>query len=661
MAARERLGPHGPLAKVLPGYEPREEQLRMADAVERALRESGTLLIEAGTGTGKSLAYLVPAAESAQRVVISTATKALGEQLVEKDIPTIRRLGLHPDVTLVKGLSNYVCKRRLEEYRQSIVTGAVAPEHGIDRILDWVERTETGDRSDLPSLPEDAAVWREVTSSSDTRIGAKCRFYEECFVTKMRRAAEASQIIVTNHHLFCADLALRNGFSGAQALPDYDAIIFDEAHALEDVATEFFGVRLTRTRVDTLVRDADRALRAAGFFVDRSREQSVLRTLMQLSSGALRLFSSIPRSTGRLLLQASMRRGEFDDGARLLMEGLDGLLGHVRDFVGSSDQLLSVSRRAATLKESLQTILDEESQTHVAFAEPDARGGGAIGASPVEIGPLMKERLWSRKGAVILASATLSTGGDFAFIRQRLGMPEDTAEHSLPSPFDYGEQAGLYIPRNLPEPREDRWLDAACAEIKKLIAITGGGAFVLCTSVRVMRALYDALRDAWAFPTWVQGQLPKRVLLDRFRAAHDGVLFATSSFWEGVDVPGRALRLVIIDKLPFDAPNDPVTGARIARLIEQGIKPFEALQVPAAALALKQGFGRLIRTRKDVGIVAILDRRIVTRGYGKTLIASLPPASRLSSLDEVRAFWTMADARSAPDEAPSDEAPWETP
>ncbi len=257
----------------------------MADAVERALRESGTLLIEAGTGTGKSLAYLVPAAESAQRVVISTATKALGEQLVEKDIPTIRRLGLHPDVTLVKGLSNYVCKRRLEEYRQSIVTGAVAPEHGIDRILDWVERTETGDRSDLPSLPEDAPVWREVTSSSDTRIGAKCRFYEECFVTKMRRSAEASQIIVTNHHLFCADLALRNGFSGAQALPDYDAIIFDEAHALEDVATEFFGVRLTRTRVDTLVRDADRALRAAGFFVDRSREQSVLRTLMQLSSG----------------------------------------------------------------------------------------------------------------------------------------------------------------------------------------------------------------------------------------------------------------------------------------------------------------------------------------------------------------------------------------
>ncbi|MBK6536150.1 MAG: hypothetical protein IPF99_43430 [Deltaproteobacteria bacterium] len=219
MAARERLGPHGPLAKVLPGYEPREEQLRMADAVERALRESGTLLIEAGTGTGKSLAYLIPAAASAQRVVVSTATKALGEQLVEKDIPTIRRLGLHPDVTLVKGLSNYVCKRRLEEYRQSIVTGAVAPEHGIDRILDWVERTETGDRSDLPSLPEDAPVWREVTSSSETRIGAKCRFYDECFVTRMRRSAEASQIIVTNHHLFCADLALRNGFSGAQALP----------------------------------------------------------------------------------------------------------------------------------------------------------------------------------------------------------------------------------------------------------------------------------------------------------------------------------------------------------------------------------------------------------------------------------------------------------
>lgn len=655
MAARARLDRNGPLAKVLPGYEPREEQLRMADAVERALTDGTTLLVEAGTGTGKSLAYLVPAAESTQRVVISTATKALGEQLVEKDIPTVRRLGLHPDVTLVKGLSNYVCRRRLEEYRQAIVVGAVAPEQGIDRILEWVEHTETGDRSDLPSLPEDAPVWREVTSSSDTRIGAKCRFYDDCFVTKMRRAAEASQLIVTNHHLFCADLALRNGFSGAAALPDHDAIIFDEAHALEDVATEFFGVRITRARVETLVRDADRALRAAGFFVDRSREQAVLRTLMQLSAGALRLFSALPRSNGRLLLQASMRRGEFGEGAQLLAEGIDGLLAHVRDFVGTSEQLLSVSRRTATLKESLATVLDEASQTHVAFAEPDARGGGAVGASPVEIGPLMKERLWSRRGAVVLASATLSTGGDFAFIRHRLGVPDEAAEESLPSPFDYGEQAGLYIPRNLPEPRDERWLDEATAEIRRLVAITRGGAFVLCTSVRVMRALHEALKDDWPYATWVQGQMPKRVLLDRFRAAQDGVLFATSSFWEGVDVPGHALRLVIIDKLPFDAPNDPVTGARIARLTEQGLKPFEALQVPAAALALKQGFGRLIRTRRDVGIVAILDRRIVTKGYGKTLLASLPPASRLSSLDEVRAFWSMVGAPHEPAAEPAAE------
>lgn len=656
MAARERLDRNGPLAKVLPGYEPREEQLRMADAVEHALREGTPLLVEAGTGTGKSLAYLVPAAESSQRVVISTATKALGEQLVEKDIPTIRRLGLHPDVTLVKGLSNYVCRRRLEEYRQAIVVGAVAPEQGIDRILDWVEHTETGDRSDLPSLPEDAPVWREVTSSSETRIGAKCRFYDDCFVTKMRRAAESSQIIVTNHHLFCADLALRNGFSGAAALPDHDAIIFDEAHALEDVATEFFGVRLTRARVDTLVRDADRALRAAGFFVDRSREQAVLRTLMQLSAGALRLFSALPRSSGRLLLQPAMRRGEFGEGAQTLQEGIDSLLEHVRDFVGTNDLLLSVSRRAATLKESLRTVLDEESQTHVAFAEPDARGGGAVGASPVEIGPLMQERLWTRRGAVILASATLSTGGDFAFIRQRLGIPADAAEHSLPSPFDYGEQAGLYIPRSLPEPRDDAWLDAASAEIRRLVDVTRGGAFVLCTSLRAMRALHDNLKDTWHYATWVQGQMPKRVLLERFRAARDGVLFATSSFWEGVDVPGHALRLVIIDKLPFDAPNDPVTGARIQRLTEQGLKPFEALQVPAAALALKQGFGRLIRTRKDVGIVAILDRRIVTKGYGKTLLASLPPASRLSSLEEVRAFWTMVGG--APDTEEIQEDPF---
>jgi len=649
MAARDLLDAQGALARVLPGYEARSEQLQMTDAVERALQRGGALLVEAGTGTGKSLAYLVPAAASNLRVVVSTATKALGEQLIEKDIPTVHRLGLHPDVTLVKGLSNYVCLRRLEEHRQQVATGAVAPTMGLDRVLDWVERSETGDRAELDRIPEDAPVWREVLSSSETRIGPKCRFYEQCFVTKMRRRAEASQIIITNHHLFCADLALRGGNSGAQALPDYDAVIFDEAHALEDVATEFFGVRLTRARVETLVRDADRALRASGFFVDRSRESALVRTMVALSSGAVRLFAALPRagSGGRVLLTAPMLGGEFGAGAQQLLDGLETLAGHLRDFVGTNDTLLSVARRTATLTESVRLVMQTDSPTHVTFAEPEARGGGAIGASPVEVGPLLAERLWSRRGAVVMTSATLSAGGDFGFVRHRLGVPTDAAELTLPSPFDFGAQAGLYIPRRLPEPRDPAWLDAAAEEIARLVAITAGGAFVLCTSVRVMRALHDLLRDAWRYPTFLQGQAPKRALLERFRDAGDGVLFATLSFWEGVDVPGQALRLVIMDKLPFEAPNDPVTSARIARLTAQGHDPFDAFQVPAAALTLKQGFGRLVRTRRDVGVVAILDRRLVTRRYGQTLLASLPPAARLDSLDDVRAFW-MGLARDEP-------------
>ncbi len=646
MAARELLAAGGPLAQVLPGYEARTEQLAMTDAVEAALEEGTGLLVEAGTGTGKSLAYLIPAAQSSLRVVISTATKALGEQIIEKDIPTLRRLGLHPDVTLVKGLSNYVCLRRLEEYRQGITTGAVAPEVGIDRVLAWVDDTLTGDRADLASLSEEAPVWREVVSSSDTRVGPKCRFYDQCFVTKMRRKAETSQIIVTNHHMFCADLALRGGFSGAQALPDYDAVIFDEAHCLEDVATEFFGVRLTRARVDTLVRDADRALRAAGFFVDRTREGSVMRSLNEMSAGALRLFASLPRTggMGRLTLAPGQMAGEFIEGAEQLLRGLEELDAHTRDFSGTSDAVLSVTRRARAMTESVNIVTRKNEKTrdaYVSFAEADARGGGAVGASPVEIGPLMAERLWGRRGAVVMTSATLSAGGDFGFIRHRLGVPSDARELTLPSPFDFPSQAGLYVPRKMPEPRDARYLDAACDEIERLVSITRGGAFVLCTSVRMMRALRDALRGAWAWPTSMQGEAPKRVLLERFRAAGDAVLFATSSFWEGVDVPGRALRLVIIDKLPFDAPNDPVTAARIARLTEDGLDAFDAYQVPTAAIALKQGFGRLIRTRSDTGIVAILDRRLLTRNYGRTLLESLPPASRLATLDEARVFWEV--------------------
>ncbi len=681
------LGDGGALSKALRGYESRPEQLAMAKAVERALADSSALLVEAGTGTGKSLAYLVPAARSGLRVVVSTATKALGEQIIERDLPTLARLGLHPQVALVKGLSNYLCLRRLEEHRRAIVTGAARPDPHLDAVVRWAEDTLTGDRADLEWVPDDAPVWRDVTATSDTRIGAKCRFYDQCFVTRMRRRADAAQIIVTNHHLFCADLALRASNTGAQVLPDYDAVVFDEAHALEDVATEFFGVRLTRARAETLVRDATRAFEAAGFFVDPTRQRSIGRTLAEILQANLELFTLLPRvgarsgstgsatdsfertlsTAGRVLLDGQAIEGPFGDAARALSSALTRLSDAVRDHVGGGDALLSVARRTQSFRDALAMVLDAANPAQVVYGEPDARGGGAIGVSPIEVGPLLRERLWSRGCAVILTSATLCSGGPppsgtpieprpgprpgsgakgasgFEFVRMRLGVPASALELALPSPFDYGAQSALYVPRRLPEPRDEEYFDAAALEIQRLVALTAGGAFVLCTSHRQMKAFAQDLRRKWRYPTFVQGEAPKQALLARFRAAGDAVLFATSSFWEGVDVPGRALRLVVIDKLPFEAPNDPVVAARIARLKSRGGEPFASFQVPVATLALKQGFGRLIRTRSDAGVVAILDNRLLTRSYGRAMLDALPPASRCDSVDELRAFWESVD------------------
>jgi|LNFM01.1.fsa_nt_gb ATP-dependent DNA helicase DinG len=651
----------------------------MALAVEKALSDASVLLVEAGTGTGKSLAYLVPAARSGLRVVVSTATKALGEQIVQRDLPTLARLGLHPQVALVKGLSNYVCLRRLDEHRRAIVTGAARPDPHLDAIVRWVEDTQSGDRADLEWVPDDAAIWREVTSSSDTRIGAKCRYYEQCFVTKMRRRADVAQIIVTNHHLFCADLALRSTNFGAQVLPDYDAVIFDEAHALEEVATEFFGVRLTRARAETLVRDANRAFEAAGFFVDPTRQHAIGRVLADILSANLELFTLLPRvggrtavgsatdsfertlsSVGRVLLDGRAIEGPFGDAARALAAALARLSEALRDFVGGGEALLSVARRTQSTRDAIAMVLDAANPAQVVYGEPDSRGGGAIGVSPIEVGPLLRERLWSRRCSVVLTSATLcsstppvTTAGEilqtsqgnegFSFVRMRLGVPKEAVELALPSPFDYGAQSALYVPRRFPEPRDEEYFEAATREIQRLVAITRGGAFVLCTSHRQMKNFAQELRRKWKYPTFVQGEAPKQALLSRFRAAGDAVLFATSSFWEGVDVPGRALRLVVIDKLPFEAPTDPVVAARIARLKDRGGEPFVSFQVPVATLALKQGFGRLIRTRSDAGIVAILDKRLLTKGYGRGMLESLPPASRCNSIEELEAFWQSVD------------------
>lgn len=660
--SRRLLGPGGPLARVFPGYEEREGQLAMADAVERALAEDRTLLCEAGTGTGKTLAYLVPAILSGRKVVVSTATKALEEQIFTKDLPLIaEHLGLEPNAALGKGLGNYLCRRRYNELRQSVAAIAdPAARRSLPLLEAWAEDTETGDVAELVTLPEGDPLWREVSSSSETRIGSSCAYYDACFVTRMRRDLEQARIVVVNHHLFFADLAVklaaeRRGFAAAGALPPYDAVIFDEAHELEDIATDFFGVRISGARVTAMLRDADRAFVANGL-ADRllgRGEGTALSAVVREASE--RLFAELARIAGdrgeRVTLAPDVWSGELLHAYHQLDSTLEALTGYA-EANSKAEAVSLVAQRAAKLRDDVARVVDP------ATSKPDAGALSAknqvtwvevrprsivFGASPIDLGGLFRDRVFERVGAVVLTSATLTSGDGFGFLRSRMGLngavtvPVD--EISVASPFDYARAAILYTPRDLPDASDASFTARAADRIAELVALTGGGAFILCTSVRSMRALAAALRGRTPRTPLLQGDAPKLTLLRRFRAERDAVLVATMSFWEGVDVPGDALRLVVIDKIPFAVPTDPIVRARCSALEDAGENPFSAYSVPQAAITLKQGFGRLIRSRTDRGIVAILDRRIRTRGYGSVLRRGLPPAPCTESFDDVAAFW----------------------
>lgn len=641
MRAADYLGPTGPLARYIAGYEHRAGQMAMAEAVEQTFERDGVTLVEAGTGTGKTLAYLLPAILSGRKVIVSTGTRTLQDQIMEHDLPLLRQhLGVPVSAACMKGLNNYLCLRRYEELRRSPMAAAGGISARQLPVLEaWRERTVAGDRAEL-SLAEDAPIWRQVMSGSDTRVGSRCGHYEDCYVTRMRRAADEARLVVVNHHLFFADLAMR-GPTGAAVLPDYDVVIFDEAHQVEDVATQFFGVQVSTAQLERLARDSARALRV----VDDS---STLRRLIDgfLDAGS-RFFSALPRGpeAGQRNLPPEEFGGQVGERMLELDSALDAYVSHLF-LQGPDDGLGVLQRRGRKLRDDLATICEGTRGTRVSWSQTRGRRV-SIGSSPVDVSELLRERLFFSTPAVIMTSATLSTGGDFSFVRRRLGLDFDIREEKVPSPFDYPNQAGLYLPEDIPDPRDQGFLPTATKEVLELVKITRGGAFVLCTSFRVMDELARRCRPHLDHPVFVQGEAPKASLLDLFRNTGDAVLFATASFWEGVDVPGEALRLVIIDKLPFDVPTDPLVAARCARMEEDGEKPFMKYLVPSAALSLSQGFGRLIRSTKDRGVVAILDRRIVKKGYGKVFLRSLPDASRCYSLDEVRAFWAHAKETAA--------------
>ena len=650
----------GPLARTLSGFEPRPAQRAMAATVAAALQEDRVALVEAGTGTGKTLAYLVPAILSGKRALVSTGTKNLQEQIVEKDLPILARvLGRPFTATVMKGRSNYLCLHRYQSMksgtlpRQQRLGGFGQPGTEVDeRILlpmleRWVAVTATGDRAELRDLPDDLPVWSELSASADNCLGTTCPQFGECYVTRMRQQAADSDLVIVNHHLLFADAAVRQGNYGA-VIPERDVAVLDEAHQLEDVATGYFGLTVSNYRVDDLTRDVERAMSA---WPAPEARDAVRRMTARVEDRARQFFDALqPRrriGEDRVRVTADALADVQPAGQTLLavLEGLEAQIqllksarsdqtGDVRPAV--LDDLLALAGRIAELRHDLAILLRASDPDYVFFLE--SRGRGLfLRAAPIDVSRIVREEVVEQFRSVVLTSATLAVDGTFEYVKGRLGIRR-AVEQRLVSEFDYTRQAILYLPRRMPLPRDPAYAGAVAAQSIDILRQTRGRAFVLFTSYAMLRAVEPMLRAALAFPLLVQGSGPRGALLEQFRQTPHAVLLATSSFWQGVDVAGEQLSCVIVDKLPFASPGDPVTAARMEALAAQGGDPFGEYQVPLAILALLQGLGRLIRHRSDRGVLAVLDPRLRSMGYGRRFLASLPPAPVVHDVGAIGRF-----------------------
>jgi ATP-dependent DNA helicase DinG len=632
----------------------------MAAAVARAFERGGVLLAEAGTGTGKTLAYLVPAILSRERVLVSTGTKNLQEQIFFKDIPALRAaLGVPFTATYMKGRANYLCVHKLDQLTEH--AGPMAHDVFLPMIRDWAARTDTGDRAELSDLPEDLAFWNEVSATADTCLGSECPRFDDCFVTRMRQRAAESDVVIVNHHLLCADAAVRQNAYG-EVIPACHRAIVDEAHQLEDVATQYFGFGISSYRVEELARDIERSLLAlAGNH--RKTADAVRRAVDRLREVARQFFaelavahrrSSAVKAEERVRASASTIEPTLETAHDLsgCLEQLASTLAWLAESSAGAaepedgagvpadldrEDLAALARRAGELRDELRLLLRADSPEYVYFVE--FRGRGIfLRAAPIDVSTIIRDLLLDRVKTTVLTSATLSVDHTFDYIRARLGVGE-AEELRLPSEYDFTRQAILYLPRRMPDPRSEQFVVAAAREVNEILRRTSGRAFVLFTSYATMRAVQAIAELALDFPILSQGAAPRSQLLKRFRDTPNAVLFATSSFWQGVDVVGDALSCVIVDKLPFASPADPITAARIDAIREQGGNPFAEYQVPLAVLTLQQGLGRLIRHRRDRGVLAVLDPRIRTKPYGGRFIASLPPAPVVHELAQIETFF----------------------
>jgi len=636
------LGPDGAIAANHPFYEYRPGQIRMAQAVGNAIEEKHHLCVEAGTGTGKTLAYLLPIILSKKRVVVSTATKNLQEQLFFKDLPFLESaLGRKFSVCYMKGRSNYLCWSKLEAIdKEQYLFSPHDPEY-LKIIKKWSQETATGDRAELSALPDNLPLWHRLDARRETCAGQKCRNFEICFITKVRQQALSSDIVVVNHHLFFADLSLRQEDFGS-ILPDYAVLVFDEAHEIEDVATQYFGIMVSNYRFEELARDAEKVLQETGASTTYMTGQ-----ITRLAERSTAFFMCFQGKEGRYVLHPVETGGGICRGP-LVTDNLAEAYTELRSQLGivrsgfqnapvQSESIEALIRRCMEIGDEMAAILENDSNEHVYWCE--IRGRGIfLRASPINVAPLLRERLFACVDSAILTSATLSTAGNFLFVKSRLGLDVND-ELIVPSHFDFENQSIFYVPRNIPEPRETGWIRSACRELETILDSSRGRAFVLFTSYFQMEQVYRSLEGLLPFPMFLQGEMSKSGLLELFRSTPNAVLFATSSFWQGVDVQGEQLSCVVVDKLPFSVPSDPVTAARIAYVNESGGNAFYDYQIPNATILLKQGLGRLIRSKTDRGILALLDKRILTKSYGRMFLQSLPPAPLTQDSQKVRDFF----------------------
>jgi len=669
------FAPGGVLARTHPAYEFRRGQLQMAQAVEQALEEKRHLIVEAGTGTGKTLAYLLPVIRSGKRVIISTGTKNLQEQLFYKDIPFLEQAlfgeaasGSRLSVCYMKGRNNYLCRKKLYDLTDQPVLSGLEEIAQYQAIAAWEKTTSTGDRAELAELPETSALWHKLDARADACTGQKCSEWERCFITEMRRRGMESDIIIVNHHLFFADLAIKlqaEGAPDAGILPEAAAAIFDEAHELEDVAGNYFGISVSNLRVDDLARDVESSLQH-----NRMMSASLSGALGSLREKSQFFFSLLPPGEGRFAFET---RREFleenGDEFLALNQALTRVAGELEALPQKPEEVFNFVRRAQELQVQLGFAMESDDRNTVFWierrggrrndreghgfsrADKEQFGKGAsapagnhrrqnvfLQATPIDVGPILRECLWSKLECAVLTSATLAVGGGFEYIRQRLGL-EHARESVLPSHFDYESQALFYVPPDLPDARAPQFAAQAAERIRKLLEITRGRAFVLFTSHAQMNDVYQRLLGELAFPVLRQGDAPKSALLEEFRLTPNAVLFATSSFWQGVDVQGQQLSCVIIDRLPFAVPSDPVVAARVKAIDADGGNAFFQYQVPAAVITLKQGFGRLIRSLHDRGLLVLLDNRILKKQYGRVFIESLPNYKKTTDMRVVEEFF----------------------